>query len=196
MVVLLSIFLLGGALLAPLGMLARRQHDRAGETAPVLAEPIEDLAAEAEAVGTAAQRAQQEADEVRHRADVAEWTRDQAEYRYREAQYGPRPDGQEPSRLVERAALDAYGRGELSASQLDAIWQQVPGADIDVRDDAVRNARQLYERAVADAANARQQAYVAGVAAEVLAEEQRAAAGELSAARQSAGAGLPSLFAP
>src|ERR1700753_2671111 len=126
--VLLSISVLGGVLLTLLGMLARRQHARAGELPPVLAEPIEDLMAEAEAVGTAAQRAQQEADEVRQRADTAEWAREQAEYRYREAQYGPRPDGEEPSRLGARAGLDAYGRGELSASQLDAIWQQVPGA--------------------------------------------------------------------
>ncbi|GID31950.1 hypothetical protein [Paractinoplanes brasiliensis] len=105
------------------------------------------------------------------------------------------PDGDEPRRLVERAALEAYRRGDLTAAQLDAIWQQVP-AGIDARENAVRSARQLYESASAEAARARQQAYVAGVAAEVLAEEKRAAADRLTAARQSAGAGLPSLFAP
>ncbi|MBL7258127.1 hypothetical protein [Paractinoplanes lichenicola] len=189
------VFLLGAALLAFLAWLARRQHDRAA-SAPVLTEPLEDLAAEAAAVGTAAQRARAEADAARQLVDSAERARDQAEYSFREAQYGPRPDGDEPWRLVERAALEAYRRGDLSAAQLDAIWSQVPGTGPDVREHAVRLARHRYEDAAAEAVRVRQQAYVAGVAAEVLAEEQRVAAGELSAARQSVSAGLPGLFAP
>jgi hypothetical protein len=189
-------FVLGGAFLALLALLARKQHARAVESAPVLTEPIEDLAAEAEAVGTAAQQAKQEADEARQRVDSAELVRDRAEYRYREAQYGPRPDGEAPRRLVERAALEAYRRGDLSAAQLDAIWKQVPGVELDVRETVVREAKRHYEDAAAEAARVRQQAYVAGVAAEVLAEEERVAAGQLSAARQSVSGGLPGLFAP
>ncbi|MBM2621083.1 hypothetical protein JIG36_36840 [Actinoplanes sp. LDG1-06] len=189
-------FLLGVALLALLAWLARRQHAQAADSAPVVNLPLEDMAAEAEAVGSAAQRARAEADDARRRVDSAERVRDQAEYRYREAQYGPRPDEDEPWRLVERAALDAYGRGDLSAAQLDAIWQQVPGTGLDVREDAVQHARRQYETAAAEAVRLRQQAHVAGVAAEVLAEEQRVAAGQLTMARQSASGGLTGLFAP
>ncbi|GAB2567869.1 hypothetical protein Aab01nite_44210 [Paractinoplanes abujensis] len=193
--IIVNVFLLGAALLFLLGLLARRQHARAAEPGPVVTEPLEDLAAEVEAVGTAAQQAQRAADAARNRADSAERARDEAEYQYREAQYGPRPDGEEPWRLVERAALEAYRRGDLSAAQLDAIWRHVPGTGLDGRENAVQSARELYESASAEAVRVRQQAYVADVAAEVLAEEQRVAVGQLTVARQSVSGGLPGLFA-
>ena len=192
-VVVLVLFSLGG--LAVLGVVAHRQHERAADLPPVVPEPIEDLAEQAEAVGAAAERARQQADEARLRVDSAEQVRDRAEYRYREAQFGPGPD--EPRRLVERAALEAYQRGDLTAAQLDAIWRHVPGETrTGAPEEVVQSARRQYEHAVAEAVRVRQQAYVAGVAAEVLAEEERVAEDQLLEAKHSTGAGLPSLFAP
>lgn len=198
-VVLVLIVLLAGGLLAGLGVLARRQHERAGDSPPVLAEPIEDLTARAEVLGAAAETARQEADEVRQHVDAAEQVRDQAEDHYRVAQFGPQPEGADETRLlVERAALDAYRRGELSATQLDAIWRHVPGAATvrESRDGAVQDARRQYEHAAAEAARVRHQAYVTEVAAEVLKEEEQVAEGRLSEAQKAAGTGLPGLFAP
>ncbi|MCO8271738.1 hypothetical protein M1L60_14165 [Actinoplanes sp. TRM 88003] len=192
-VAVLVLFSLGG--LAALGVYAHRQHERADDLPPVVIEPIEDLTEQAEAVGAAAERARHEADEAQLLVDSAEQTRDRAEYRYREAQFGPGPD--EPRHLVERAALDAYGRGDLSAAQLDAIWRHVPGETrTGAPEEVVRTARQRYEHAAAEAVRVRQQAYVAGVAAEVLTEEERVAANELLEAKRSTRDGLPGLFAP
>ncbi|MCY1138154.1 hypothetical protein OWR29_09110 [Actinoplanes sp. Pm04-4] len=192
-VVVLVVLSLGG--LGLLGVVAHRQHERAADLPPVLPEPIEDLTQQASEVGAAAERARRAADEARARVDTAEERRDEAEYRYREAQYGPGPD--EPRKLVERAALEAYRRGDLTAAQLDAIWRHVPGeTTTGAPEEVVRTAKQRYEHAAAEAARVRQQAYVAGVAAEVLAEEERVAEGELLAAQRSTGAGLPGLFAP
>ena len=71
MAVVVSIVLLGAVALALLAKLAHRQHARAGAPAPVVAEPIEDLTAEAQAVGAAAQQALREADETRRLLDHA-----------------------------------------------------------------------------------------------------------------------------
>lgn len=197
--VVVLIVLLAGGLLAGLGVIARRQHDRAADSPPVLTEPIEHLTARTEVLGAAAENARQEAAEVRRHVDAAEQARDRAEGRFRQAQFGPQPEGADETRLlVERAALEAYGRGELSAAQLDAIWQLVPGAQTvrESRDGAVQEARRLYEHAAAEAAQARRQAHVTEVAAEVLSEEEQAAEDELTKARRSTGTGLPGLFAP
>ena len=140
--------------------------------APAVPGEVQELLADVDAVRAAADRAAAEADEARRRAELAAGARDQAEDRFLEAQWEARvATVDETHLLVQRAALAAYRRGELSVEQLNGIWQSAgpPAALLD--DGRVRAARRAYEAAVAETVQVREQAHVASVAAEVLVEE-------------------------
>ncbi|MEV0899874.1 hypothetical protein [Actinoplanes sp. NPDC049802] len=132
----------------------------------------DELVADVEAVRVAAVRAARAADEARRRAEEAAGARDRAEDRYLEARWESRvATADETQMLVQRAALAAYRRGELTVEQLNGIWQHAgPPAD-QVDDDRVRVARNAYLAAVSETAQVREAAHVAAVAAEVLVEE-------------------------
>ncbi|GLY00009.1 MULTISPECIES: hypothetical protein [Actinoplanes] len=150
--------------------------------------PLEE---EARAVRAAAERAASAADEARTRAEYAVSTHDDAEQRYlRARQEAAVASGDEAQRLVQRAALEAYRRGDLSVSQLNGIWQHTgaPSAPVAVDDEPVRAARADYDEAVRRTADVRREAHVAAVAAEVLAEEARIVEQDALAAREAAAA--------
>ncbi|MBW6439677.1 hypothetical protein KZ829_38710 [Actinoplanes hulinensis] len=132
----------------------------------------DEMVADVEAVRAAAGRAVRAADEARHRAESAAGERDRAEDRYLEARWESRvATADETQMLVQRAALAAYRRGELTVEQLNGIWQHAgPPAD-QVDDDRVRVARRAYLDAVSETVQVREAAHVASVAAEVLVEE-------------------------
>jgi hypothetical protein len=140
--------------------------------APAVPGEVQELLADVDAVRAAAERAAAEAEEARRRAELAVGARDQAEDRFLEARWEARVATVDESHLlVQRAALAAYRRGELSVEQLNGIWHSAgpPAALLD--DGRVRDARQAYEAAVAETVQVREQAHVASVAAEVLVEE-------------------------
>ncbi|MEV6300273.1 hypothetical protein AB0M02_12790 [Actinoplanes sp. NPDC051861] len=136
-----------------------------------------EIAADAEAVRAAAERAATVADEARDRADQTVGRRDEAEKRYLQARWQARTAAvDESQRLVQRAALDAYRRGEITVAQLNGIWQHTGGEGDPAEpddDQFVRAAREEYRQMVTETASVRQEAHVAEVAAEVLAEEVR-----------------------
>ncbi|MEU4557875.1 hypothetical protein AB0F72_05780 [Actinoplanes sp. NPDC023936] len=135
--------------------------------------------AEAEAVRAAAERAVVAADEARHRAEYAEQLTEEAEQRYLAAQWEARSAaGNESDRLVQRAALDAYRRGDLNVTQLNTIWEHATASTVEPDPGRVDTARDEYDRALAATARVRQEAHVAEVAAEALVEETRIAASE------------------
>ncbi|MEU4619783.1 hypothetical protein AB0G04_07375 [Actinoplanes sp. NPDC023801] len=141
---------------------------------PAVPGEVQELLDDVESVRAAAERAAAEADEARRRAERAAGARDKAEDRFLEAQWEARvATVDETHLLVQRAALAAYRRGELSVEQLNGIWHHAgpPAALLDR--DQVRDARLAYEEAVAETVQVRQQAHVASVAAEVLVEEAR-----------------------
>ncbi|MBO3741556.1 hypothetical protein [Actinoplanes flavus] len=133
---------------------------------------VDEMVADVEAVRAAAGRAVRAADEARHRAEHAAGERDRAEDRYLEARWESRvATADETQMLVQRAALAAYRRGELTVEQLNGIWHHAgPPAD-QVDDDRVRVARRAYLDAVSETVQVRAAAHVAAVAAEVLVEE-------------------------
>jgi hypothetical protein len=191
-----------------LGVLARRQYEHADpESDQGLGVPITDevdvVAAYAKAAAEAADQALEEADEAQHQAVHAVAARDMAERRYRFAMKHAEAAG-EPHRLVQRAALNAYQSRQLSAAELNRIWQHaqvmvepeppppaVAPLGWDLR---VRAARREYEQAAADAARVQEDAHRKSVTATTLAEEARAAESHLSVALRSANTGLVGLL--
>ncbi|MFC7530640.1 hypothetical protein [Actinoplanes sp. GCM10030250] len=184
----------------------RRPEDAARQPAatdPPAVEPevqAAELAADADAVRAAAEHAAGAADEARDRAEQVAGLRDEAEMRYLQARWQARTAAvDETQRLVQRAALDAYRRGEITVAQLNGIWQHTGGdGEVEPPDDdvLVRAALDDYERVVAETADIRREAHVAEVAAEVLAEEVRIAEQDVLAAEQAvrAGSGLDGLL--
>ncbi|WIM93651.1 hypothetical protein ACTOB_005636 [Actinoplanes oblitus] len=158
-----------------------------------------ELATGADEVWAAAQRAMAAADEARERATEAADERDQAEQRYQQAKWdawtGP---ADESRKLVERAALEAYRRGDLSVDQLNRIWSHTRPDEsaLERVDEEVAEARLRYAEALAEAVEERRAAHVAEVAAEVLSEEAKLAEEEALAARieAEAAAGLSGLL--
>jgi len=177
--------------LACVAVVAARQRP---ERAPVVQGEVRELLADVGAVRAAADRAAAEADEARRRAEEAAGARDQAEDRFLEARWEARvATADEEHLLVQRAALAAYRRGELSVEQLNGIWHQAgPPAD-QLDDGRVRDARRAYERAVAETVQVREQARVAAVAAEVLVEEAHIAESDALDAWEAQEAARPTL---
>lgn len=158
----------------------------------------DEMLSEAGAVRAAAGRAVREADEAWHRASEAAGERDRAEDRFLEARWEARvATADETHLLVQRAALAAYRRGEISVEQLNGIWSAAgpPAADID--DGRVQDALRAYEEAVAEAVQVREKSHVASVAAEVLVEEAQNVERDALEAREreAAVSGLNGLFA-
>ncbi|WP_430791431.1 hypothetical protein [Actinoplanes sp. G11-F43] len=132
----------------------------------------DEMLVEAGAVRAAAGRAVRAADEAWHRAAQAAGERDRAEDRFLEARWEARvATADETHLLVQRAALAAYRRGELSVEQLNGIWSAAGPAAVEIDDGSVQAALRAYENAVAEAVQVREQSHVASVAAEVLVEE-------------------------
>jgi hypothetical protein len=159
------------AILTCVAAVAAWQRPRSG---PAVPGEVQELLDDVETVRAAADRAAAEADEARRRAERAAGERDQAEDRFLEAQWEARiATVDETHLLVQRAALAAYRRGELSVEQLNGIWHSAgpPAALLD--DGRVRDARRAYEEAVAETVQVRERVHVASVAAEVLVEEAR-----------------------
>ncbi|WP_203822393.1 hypothetical protein [Paractinoplanes ferrugineus] len=210
----LLVLLIGGGIQASLllalvllGIVARRQRELAdvatehGWAVPITDE-VDVVAAYAETAAAAAERAQEEADQAQGQAVQAAAARDIAERRHRLVRKNAEAAG-ETHQLVQRAALDAYSRNELSVSELNRIWQHVqvpveaapgPAAVPLGWELRVREAERRYERAAADAARAEQEARLKAAAAATLAEEARAAESQLALARRSASTGLVGLL--
>ena len=194
-------------LLATLAVLARRRRGRAGEqTGPSVTDELDDLAeleAEARAVAAAAEQALAAADEAHHRAGRAVQVLDHAGRRYRRVRQQAQPPDH-PLQLVERAALNAFRRGQLSAAQLNRIWQYTQAtADGRTcranhtpveRDSRVHAARQRYEQAAIEVTAVHKEVHVTTVAARVLAEETQLVETRLTAAQRSTRTGLTALF--
>jgi hypothetical protein len=152
-------------------------------------------------VAAAAEQAVAAAEEAHHRTGDAVQVLDLAGWHYRQVRQQAQA-AEHPSRLVERAALNAYRRGQLSVAELDRIWQHTrttagsrayqPGAA--EWDDRVCAARQRYEQAAVDVTDVHKQAQVTTIAARVLTEEAHVAQSHLSAARRSTSTGLAALF--
>jgi hypothetical protein len=190
-----------------LGIAARRQRELADRQAePGGSVPITDevdvVAADAELATAAAQRAQDEADHAHDRALWAATTRDIAEQRHRQVLKHAEAAGQ-AHQLVQRAALDAYQRGQLSVDELNRIWRHAEStAEATPRPVAVPlgwevrvlEARRRYEQAAAEAAQAEEEAQRTAATAAALAGDARAAEALLSAARRSANIGLVGLL--
>jgi hypothetical protein len=190
-----------------LGIAARRQHELAdpatehGWAVPITDE-VDVVAAYAETATAAAKRAQEEADQAEHAALQAAAARDMAEQRHRLALRHAESAG-ESHRLLQRAALDAYQRRQLSVTELNRIWQHTQVvADPAPRPAAVplgwelrvREARRRYEQAEAAAARAEQEARRTAATAAALATEAQSADALLGAARRSASTGLVGLL--
>ncbi|MEV4278779.1 hypothetical protein [Actinoplanes xinjiangensis] len=155
---------------------------------------VEQLLADAEAVRAAAERAAEAAEEARREAERAAGARDRAEDRYLEARWEARvATADEAHLLVQRAALAAYRRGELSVEQLNGIWHHAGPPAEQLDDGRVRDARRAYEEAVADTVQSREQVHVASVAAEVLVEEAHNAEVDVLEAWEAREAARPTL---
>ena len=190
-----------------LGIVARRQHQRADVSSEhvwgvPLTDEVEVVAAYAEAAAAAAEAGLDEADRAQFRAVQAAAECDIAERRYRLA-LKQAETAAEPHRLVQRAALDAYQRRQLSVAELNRIWQHTqvmvepaprpasPPLGWELR---VREARRRYDQARTDAARAQEEARRKAATAATLAEEARAAESHLSVAMRSASTGLVGLL--
>ncbi|GGK79340.1 hypothetical protein [Mangrovihabitans endophyticus] len=190
-----------------MGIAARRQRElvdrRAEHGGSVsITDEVDVVAADAELATAAAQRALDEADRAQDRAVRASTTRDIAEQRHRQVLKDAEAAGQ-AHQLVQRAALDAYQRGQLSVDELNRIWrhaqmtaESTPGPAVvpfgwELR---VRAARRSYEQAAADAARDEEEAQRAAATAAALADDARAVESLLSAARRSANIGLVGLL--
>lgn len=206
MYLLLTIGSVPAGLLATLALLARQQRSRIGEPAGQSVtdelDNLEELQAHARAVAAAAEQAVAAADEAHHRAGHAVQVFDLAGWRYR--QIRQQAQATEPLRLVERAALNAYRRGQLSAAELNRIWQhtQATAGSGTYRangtpvqwDSRVHAARQRYEQAAIEVTDVHKKAQVTTIAARVLAEEAHVAQSHLTAAQHSTSTGLAALF--
>ena len=196
------------AALVLLGIIARRQFEYAnlrsdGGWGVPITDEVDVVAADAQAAAAAAERALEEADQAQSQAVHAAAARDMAERRYRLALKQADAAG-EPYRLVQRAALNAYVSRQLSAEELNRIWQHaqvmvepapspdaVPPLAWELR---MREARHQHEQAEAEAARVQQEARLKTVTAITLAEEARAAESQLAAALRSANTGLVGLL--
>ena len=191
-----------------LGVVARREYERADlrtdhDWGVPITDEVDVVAAYAQAAAAAAERALEAADEAQHQAVHAAAAQDMAERRYRWALKQAEAAG-EPHRLVQRAALNAYRSRQLSAAELNRIWQQAqvmveptprPAAVAPLGWELrVREARRRYEQAAADAARVQEEARLKTVTAASLAEEARAAESQLSVALRSASTGLVGLL--
>ena len=183
-----------------LGIAAYRQHERA-DPLPVTDE-VDVVAAYAETATAAAEHALEQADQALHAAVEAAAARDMAEQRHRLALKHAQAAG-ESRQLLQRAALDAYQRRQLSVTELNRIWQHAqviaeppsrPAAVPLGWELRVREARRRYEQAEAEAARADEEARSRAATAETLAEEARAAESLRSAAMHSASTGLVGLL--
>jgi len=119
--------------------------------------------------------------------------REAAEDRYRQAEREAQAAA-EPRRLVQRAAVNAYRRGQLSVTELNRIWQHLDAGPPEPAP-PVHQARSQYELAVAEAEHVRRETHVTTVVADVLAEEAEIAESHLSAALRTADPGLALLRA-
>ncbi|BEL02226.1 hypothetical protein Q0Z83_004170 [Actinoplanes sichuanensis] len=155
---------------------------------------VEQLLTDAGAVRAAAERAAEAAEEARLEAERSAGARDQAEDRYLEARWEARvATADEAQLLVQRAALAAYRRGELSVEQLNGIWHHAGPPAEQLDDGRVRDAKRAYEAAVAETVQSREQVHVASVAAEVLVEEARNAEVDVLEAWEAREAARPTL---
>jgi hypothetical protein len=190
-----------------LGVVAHRQHERAemrpdhGWAGPITDE-VDVVAAYAETATAAAERALEEADQAEHAAVQAAAARDMAEQRCRLVLKHAEAAG-EPHQLLQRAALDAYQRRQLSVAELNRIWEHShvmvepaprPAAVPLGWELRVREARRRYEQAEAEAARAEGDARRKAVTAANLAKEAQAADSLLRVARRSASTGLVGLL--
>jgi hypothetical protein len=190
-----------------LGIAARRQRELVDRQAEhggsvFITDEVDVAAADAELATAAAQRAQDDADQAQDRALWASTARDIAEQRHRQVLKRAEAAGQ-PHQLVQRAALDAYQRGQLSVGELNRIWRHVqptteptpaPAAVPLGWELRVSEARRRYERAADDAARAEEEAQRTAATAAALTDDARAAESRLSAARRSANIGLVGLL--
>jgi hypothetical protein len=182
----ISLALLLLAVLALGGMAVFAGRRAPAPPPPEVAPEVVELESGAGAVWAAAQRAVVAADEARERATEANDVRDEAEERYQRARWdawtGPKD---ETRTLVERAALEAYRRGDISVDQLNRIWHHTrpDDAEVEQMDQDIAQAKLRYEQALVGAVEERRAAHVAEVAAEVLNEEARIAEDEAVAAR-------------
>lgn len=204
MYLLLTIGSIPAGLLATLALLARRRvGEPAGQSITDELEDLEELQAHARAVAAAAEQAVAAADEAHHRAGHAVQVLDLAGWHYRQVRQQAQA-AQHPLRLVERAALNAYQRGQLSVAELNRIWQHTQAtagsgtcrtngtvADWDSR---VHAARQRYEQAAIEVTDVHKEAQITTIAARVLAEEAHVAESHLTAAQRSRSTGLATLF--
>jgi len=190
-----------------LGIAARRQRELVDRQAELggsvfITDEVDVAAADAELATAAAQRAQDDADQAQDRALWASTTRDIAEQRHRQVLKRAEAAGQ-PHQLVQRAALDAYQRGQLSVVELNRIWRHAqltaestpaPAAVPLGWELRVHEARRRYEQAADDAARAEEEAQRTAATAAALTDDARAAESRLSAARRSANIGLVGLL--
>ena len=190
-----------------LGIVARRQRELADSHAehggPVfITDEVDVAAADAESAAAAARRALDEADRAHDRALWASTARDIAEQRHRQVLKNAEAAGQ-TRQLVQRAALAAYQRGQLSVDELNRVWRHADNTPESTRSPGavplgwelrVQEARQRYEQAAAAAARAEEEAQQAAVTAAGLADEARVAESLLSAAQRSANVGLVGLL--
>ena len=192
-----------------LGIVVHRRYERTdvradhGGAVPITDE-VDVAAAVAETAAAAAERAQDEAEQAQHAAVWAAAARDIAEQRHRSVLKRAEAAG-ESDQLVQRAALDAYQRGQLSVAELNRIWQYaqvVAEAHATPRSAGlplgwelrVREARRRYEHAEAEAMRAEDDARRKAATAEALATEARAAESLHSVAVRSASTGLVGLL--
>lgn len=195
-------------LLATLALLARRRRRQAagpaGRSVTDELDDLEELRIHASRVAAAAEQAVAAADEVHHRAGRAVQVLDQAGSHYRRVRQQAQAAEGDPLRLVERAALNAYRRGQLSAAELNRIWQHTkatPGPGIGHADEGPAEwdsrldiARQRYEQAAIEVTDVHKEAQVTTTAARVLAEEAHVAESHLTAAQRSTSTGLAAFF--
>jgi hypothetical protein len=210
---LLVLLILGAILLTLvldlvlLGIVAHRHHECASaqpdhDGAVPITDEVDVVVAYAETATAAAQRALEEADQAHHRAVQAAAVRDIAEQRHRLIRKNAEAAG-EAHQLVQRAALDAYRRGHLSAAELNRIWQQAqvmaaatacPAAVPLGWELRVDEARQKYEQAEADMARAEEDAHRKAATAATLAADAQAAQSLSWVAIRSANTGLVGLL--
>ncbi|MBO3741123.1 hypothetical protein [Actinoplanes flavus] len=190
-----------------LGIAARRQRELIDSQAEhggsvFITDEVDVVAADVELATAAAQRALDEADQAHDRALWAATTRDIAELRHRQVLRQAETAGR-PRQLVQRAALNAYQRGQLSVGELNLIWRhahttvestQTPAAVPLGWESRVLESQRRYEQAAAAAARAEEEARQTAATAAALADDMRAAESRLSAAQRSASIGLVGLL--
>jgi hypothetical protein len=204
--VILALGAIPAGVLGTLVLLARRRRRRYGEPAGrFVTDELDDLAelqTHAQAVAVAAEEAAAAADEAHHRTGDAVQALDLAGWHYLQVRRQAQAAGH-PLRLVERAALNAYQRGQLSATELNQVWRYTQATaggayrEGGIRtewDNRLNDARQRYEQAAIEVTDVYKQAQVTRTAARVLTEEARVAESHLNDAQRSTSTGLAALF--